>query len=236
MSEEKNASKLSLAEAFIDLVKEVPLEKITVKMITEKADKHRKTFYYHFSDKRQLIAWIFRYDLAKGLRNEFPGAILIWRDAEKGGIFSSFPYYVRNLDEQGRIDNARFFDIFAKSLEVRKSYYREVFAAFGGGTLEDYIYNLYWPAFKDDISFTIDYCIKEEYKSGRVMTRDQIARETPIEFLAELFTGAFMLRFIKRLNQSKIIRTIDDIMPYDNVLHDSLYLMFKNAAENNKSH
>lgn len=225
----ENTSKLGLAESFVDLVEKMPLDKITISMITETAHKHRKTFYYHFLDKTELIVWIFRYDLAKGLRREFPGGVLIWEEPNKNNLFIDFPYYVRNINQDKHIINARFFEVFAQSLEVRKTYYRKVFAQLGRGTLEDYIYNLYWPAIRDDIHYLIDLYLTQRAQINLTQAARCLKKETPIEFLAEFYAGAFVLRVIKRLNQTEIIRTLDDIKPFDNVIHDSLYLLFENA-------
>lgn len=44
-----------IQEAFVELVMEEPLEKITVTQITERADLNRGTFYAHFKDVDDLV-------------------------------------------------------------------------------------------------------------------------------------------------------------------------------------
>jgi AcrR family transcriptional regulator len=48
-----------LAESFKELVAVTPVEKITIKEITDKAGVIRPTFYNHFQDKYDLINWYF---------------------------------------------------------------------------------------------------------------------------------------------------------------------------------
>ena len=52
-------SKNRLANAMKECMKTTPVEKITVKQITEKCGLTRKTFYQNFLDKYDLINWCF---------------------------------------------------------------------------------------------------------------------------------------------------------------------------------
>ena len=52
-----------LARSFKDLLCKYPMEKITIKDITDKAGVIRPTFYNHFSDKYALLEYIVRHDL-----------------------------------------------------------------------------------------------------------------------------------------------------------------------------
>ena len=54
----KNAVDTLLAESFKELTLKQPIEKITIKEITDKAGVIRPTFYNHFQDKYELIEWI----------------------------------------------------------------------------------------------------------------------------------------------------------------------------------
>lgn len=48
-------SKKLIREAFLELINEKPLEKITVTDIVNRADINRRTFYAHFQDVRALV-------------------------------------------------------------------------------------------------------------------------------------------------------------------------------------
>ena len=59
MAEEKRVPvEILLARSFKELACQHPIEKITIKQITDKAGVIRPTFYRHFSDKYNLLEWI----------------------------------------------------------------------------------------------------------------------------------------------------------------------------------
>ncbi len=53
----KNLTKSMIADNFIELLKTNTIEKITIKMLSEKCDINRQTFYYHFRDIYDLMEW-----------------------------------------------------------------------------------------------------------------------------------------------------------------------------------
>lgn len=226
--------KLSFAESFIGLVGAVPIDKITVGMIVDGVGRHRKTFYYHFPDKDGLIRWLFRYDLAMGLTEDFPRDVLVWEG--KDGLYPDLPFYVRRATDTGRIYNAAFFEAFARSLEHRRDYYRRVFSPRGPGTLEDYLYRLYCPEIRTDISCIVDAMLAGEPPLLQAESRERLTQGASVDFLAEFFTGAFIQRYIKRLLDDEARRTIEDIIPYENVIHDSLSLLIGADRERAKTH
>lgn len=52
-----------LAESFKSLALRLPIDKITIKQITDGAGVIRPTFYNHFSDKYELLEWIIRTEI-----------------------------------------------------------------------------------------------------------------------------------------------------------------------------
>ena len=56
---DSNITKHALASALKELMMEVPFEKINVAHICEKCNMNRKSFYYHFKDKYDLVNWIY---------------------------------------------------------------------------------------------------------------------------------------------------------------------------------
>lgn len=64
----KSAVDILLVESFKELVLKRPIEKITIKEITDKAGVIRPTFYNHFQDKYELLEWIIRTDLIEPMR------------------------------------------------------------------------------------------------------------------------------------------------------------------------
>lgn len=57
-----------LAESFKELALQHPIEKITIKEITDRAGVIRPTFYNHFQDKYELLEWIIVTDLLEPIR------------------------------------------------------------------------------------------------------------------------------------------------------------------------
>lgn len=64
----KNAIDLVLAESLIELSVKKPIDKITIKEITDKAGVIRPTFYNHFQDKYELIEWIIKTELLEPIK------------------------------------------------------------------------------------------------------------------------------------------------------------------------
>lgn len=52
-------TKIWIANTMKELMKQKPIDKIRVTDICRAAEIRRPTFYYHFKDKHDLIAWIF---------------------------------------------------------------------------------------------------------------------------------------------------------------------------------
>ena len=55
-------TKKALANALKELMKETSFHKITISDICNRCNMSRKSFYYHFKDKYDLVNWIFDYE------------------------------------------------------------------------------------------------------------------------------------------------------------------------------
>ncbi|MCR5055050.1 MAG: TetR/AcrR family transcriptional regulator C-terminal domain-containing protein [Lachnospiraceae bacterium] len=67
-NQSKKAIDTLLSESFKELSTKKPIEKITIKEITDKAGVIRPTFYNHFQDKYELLQWIVSVELVDPLR------------------------------------------------------------------------------------------------------------------------------------------------------------------------
>ena len=56
---DSNITKLALSNALKELLEEQSFEKISVSDICDRCHMNRKSFYYHFKDKYDLVNWIF---------------------------------------------------------------------------------------------------------------------------------------------------------------------------------
>ena len=64
----KQDTKQKIALALRQLMQERPLRKITVQDLMERAQMTRQSFYYHFQDIRDVLAWICEQQLSAPLR------------------------------------------------------------------------------------------------------------------------------------------------------------------------
>lgn len=62
---DSNITKRALADAFKELIEEHAFSKISITDICEKCDMNRKSFYYHFKDKYDLVNWIYYTEFIK---------------------------------------------------------------------------------------------------------------------------------------------------------------------------
>ncbi len=147
-------TKLLIADALVQLCEEQPLKKVSISDIVERTGKNRKTFYYHFEDKNALIIWKFRYDLGLELQNRFPENILVYKKDEDPSL-SSFPFYITQKSGVRSLDHSKFFDAFAIVLERNRAFYMQAFAETGPATLREYLYDLYLPALRNDITINL---------------------------------------------------------------------------------
>lgn len=56
-------TKKAIAQGFKELMAVKRFDKITISDITSKCNLNRQTFYYHFSDKYDLLTWIYQKDV-----------------------------------------------------------------------------------------------------------------------------------------------------------------------------
>lgn len=67
---DSNITKRALATSLKELMAEQPFEKINVAQICERCNMNRKSFYYHFKDKYDLVNWIFDTEFIELLKHE----------------------------------------------------------------------------------------------------------------------------------------------------------------------
>ena len=73
---DSNLTKRALAAAMKELMEQMPFSKISVSDIAEQCGMNRKSFYYHFKDKYDLVNWIFDMEyLQLSSRQDYAG---IW--------------------------------------------------------------------------------------------------------------------------------------------------------------
>lgn len=63
-------TKMQFARAMKQLLITIPMEKINVTQLSEMCNLHRKSFYYHFIDKYDLLNWILKSEVIGPLQEE----------------------------------------------------------------------------------------------------------------------------------------------------------------------
>lgn len=79
-------TKRQLALALKELIKTLPLKKITVQNIVDHCGLNRGTFYYHFYDRQELINWIYHSDITEPTRKILQGAPEQWSEISQFGL------------------------------------------------------------------------------------------------------------------------------------------------------
>ncbi len=125
----------ALARALQSLVHEHPLSKISVKDITQACNISRNTFYYHFSDKYELISWIFQKDMLEN---------------------------VNSFDDPTKLFES--FSNVCKCLYQKRKFYLACFQYVGQNSLFEYILNYYCELFKVNLTMQyadVGVCLSE---------------------------------------------------------------------------
>ena len=108
-----NITKTTMAETMKTLMNEKPFAKISVGDICEHCGMNRKTFYYHFKDKYDLVNWIFQTEFLEMMmvQNYNSGWELL-SDICKY-LYSERTFYTNALQVEGQNS---FRDYFAASI------------------------------------------------------------------------------------------------------------------------
>lgn len=120
----KKDVKLLLAESFKELVLEKPLEKITIKEITDRSGVIRVTFYNHFQDKYELLEWICREEIVNPIR------ILLWNKMEREALTFMFTSILKNREFYGnvaKLEGQNSFESIVRTciMEIVKDYIQD---------------------------------------------------------------------------------------------------------------
>lgn len=112
---DSNITKRALASALKELMTEEPFSKISVTDICERCGMNRKSFYYHFKDKYDLVNWIFDSEFLLIVRDN--SAKTSWElfDALCHYLYDNRKFYKPALQIEGQNS---FSDHFREMLRV----------------------------------------------------------------------------------------------------------------------
>ena len=60
----KDLTKNMFADTLVEMLKEMPLDKVRVRKLCERCGTTSPTFYYYFRDKYELVVWVFLQDVS----------------------------------------------------------------------------------------------------------------------------------------------------------------------------
>lgn len=140
---DSNITKRALASALKKLMEEKPFAKISVSDICEACDMNRKSFYYHFKDKYELVNWIYYTECIAALRKKDYQNI-DWGLAEDlcAYFYENRSFYRKTLTIEGQNSFSEYFRdiivmVLSKSMEEM----------FGQDEFLDFYVNFYTDAF-----------------------------------------------------------------------------------------
>ncbi|HIQ59508.1 MAG TPA: TetR/AcrR family transcriptional regulator C-terminal domain-containing protein [Candidatus Merdivicinus intestinavium] len=106
---DSNITKRALASALKELMETEPFEKISIGEICEKCEMNRKSFYYHFRDKYDLVNWICETEfIAAARRKEYASG---WELAEElcAYLYDNRSFYRKTLRIDGQNSFSDYF-------------------------------------------------------------------------------------------------------------------------------
>ncbi len=123
---EANLTEQALATAMKKLLSQMPLSKISVKDLTDECHINRKTYYYHFKDKYDLIHWIFLDEFYRRL--DYDEIHTIWDFLEPLSIYfyENKTYYKSVFEYKGQNNFTSFFREIIEPL--LKEHFENIFA------------------------------------------------------------------------------------------------------------
>lgn len=202
----------SIARKFISMVETGTPDKVRVSSLVNELEINRKTFYYHFYDRNDLIVWIFRKALADMLVQTFPENELVFPQS-KDDNYRELPFYIHKQSGIRSLDHGDYFKLLLACFQQRRNYYLKVLHGHDSGDLYPYLMGLYIPAIENDIRFIL---------SGRYMPDDTVT------FLAEYYTAGLLGLTIFLLEHPNNAITDDSLNPFWNITHEGL----REAVEN----
>lgn len=113
---DSNLTKKALAEALKELMQEKPFEKISISDICEKCQMNRKSFYYHFIDKYDLVNWIFDTEFIATVQKTIHGESWELIIALSELLYSNRSFYKKALMIQGQNSFSEHFHEMLSSI------------------------------------------------------------------------------------------------------------------------
>ncbi|MGN1028390.1 MAG: TetR/AcrR family transcriptional regulator C-terminal domain-containing protein [Faecousia sp.] len=133
---DSNITKRALAVALKELMEEKPFAKISVADICEKCNMNRKSFYYHFRDKYDLVNWIFDTEFICVIRRQGASANWDLLEALADYFYDNRNFYRKALRVEGQNSfSEHFHELLFNALQAR------MYELLGPGNASDFQVN-----------------------------------------------------------------------------------------------
>lgn len=138
-------TKRALANSLKELMGEQPFDKINVAQICERCNMNRKSFYYHFKDKYDLVNWIFDTEFIALLKDENLGSNYQehWAFVEKTSqyFYQNHVFYRKALQIKGQNSFRDHFREYIQPLLADR-----ISGMFGEGQPDEFTLNFFTDA------------------------------------------------------------------------------------------
>lgn len=116
-------TKYAMASALKELTKKMPFLKISVGDICRHCGMNRKTFYYHFKDKEDLVNWIFETEFIEFARNNTYTSVWEAMDDLIHYFYNNRIFYCKILEYAGQNSFSDYFNelihaVFCEQLQT----------------------------------------------------------------------------------------------------------------------
>ena len=117
---DSSITKKALADALKRLVAEKQFEKINIGEICELCNMNRKSFYYHFHDKYELVVWIFENEFIDKARESDYGNLWDALTSLCKYFYDNKPFYKKILLINGQNSFSEYFSNMCKRAFVHR--------------------------------------------------------------------------------------------------------------------
>jgi AcrR family transcriptional regulator len=203
-------TKRHIAEVFQSVVIKEPYGEITVTDIVKAAQINRRTFYYHFADKQDLVTWIYRNDIAKVLLRNYPIDELICDSGLPNEKYTTLPFYYKARTQKQALYTGEFWSSIYFYLKDKQNLYNQVFNAKEQNNLKNYLSAIY----RRQIECDLQYYVGNRYLAAEIRA-----------FLVDYFYNACMgwiIGNIKDKTQNKFYE--ENLNPLRNLTYELLMI------------
>jgi AcrR family transcriptional regulator len=159
------------------MITKEPYREVRVTDIVRAAQISKRTFYYHFSDKQDLVAWIYRNDIAKVLLRSFPIDELICDSGLPNDKYTALPFYYNARTREHALHAGESWRLIYFYLKDKQGLYNQVFNAEEQNNLKNYLSAIYRGQIERDLQY---------------YTGDRYLAEGSAAFLTDYFYNACM--------------------------------------------